>query len=100
MLNLDNLHDIATVNVNGRECGTVWTAPYCVDITEAVRSGKNTLVIDVTNTWANAILGADEGRAPFGGIWTNGKYRRKEKTLIPSGLKGPVTLTVISEFVK
>lgn len=100
MLNLENLHDIATVNVNGRECGTVWTAPYCVDITEAVRAGKNTLVIDVTNTWANAILGADEGRAPFGGIWTNGKYRRKEKTLIPSGLKGPVTLTVISEFVK
>lgn len=97
LLNLDGVHDVATVKVNGKECGIVWTAPYTVDITDAVKKGKNELIIDVTNTWANALLGADEGKAPFDGIWTNGKYRRAEKTLIPAGLTGPLSLTVISE---
>lgn len=97
LLNLDGVHDVATVKVNGKECGIVWTAPYTVDITDAVKKGKNELTIDVTNTWANALLGADEGKAPFDGIWTNGKYRRAEKTLIPAGLTGPLSFTVISE---
>lgn len=97
VLNLDGLHDVATVRVNGKECGIVWTKPYAVDITDAVRKGNNELVIDVTNTWANALLGADEGKAPFDGIWTNGKYRRAEKTLIPAGLTGPLTLTITTD---
>lgn len=97
MLDLEGLHDVATVVVNGKECGIVWTAPYQVDITEAVKKGKNNLSIAVTNTWANALLGADEGNAPFDGIWTNGKYRRAEKTLIPAGLTGPLKLTVITK---
>lgn len=70
VLNLDGLRDVATVKVNGKECGIVWTAPYTVDITDAVKKGRNTLTIDVTNTWANALLGADNGKAPFDGIWT------------------------------
>ena len=97
MLDLEGLHDVATVVVNGKECGIVWTAPYQVDITEAVKKGKNNLSIAVTNTWANALLGADEGNAPFDGIWTNGKYRRAEKTLIPAGLTGQLKLTVITK---
>lgn len=97
ILNLDGLHDVATVRVNGKECGIVWTAPYAVDITDVVLNGKNTLEIDVTNTWANALLGADTDNAPFEGIWTNGKYRREEQTLLPAGLTGPLTISIISE---
>ena len=97
VLNLDGLYDVATVRVNGKECGIVWTKPYAIDITDAVRKGNNQLVIDVTNTWANALLGADEGKAPFDGIWTNGKYRRAEKNLIPAGLTGPLTLTITTD---
>lgn len=97
ILTLDGVHDVATVKVNGKECGIVWTSPYEVDITEAVKKGKNDLEISVSNTWANALLGSDEGKAPFEGIWTNGKYRRAEKTLIPAGLTGSLKLTIISE---
>ena len=46
--------------------------------------------------WANALLGADEGKAPFDGIWTNAKYRRGDKTLIPAGL----TETPVWKLVK
>lgn len=98
LLNLNGLHDVATVYVNGKDCGIVWTAPYSVDITDTLKEkGKNQLIVKVTNTWSNAILGADEGKAPFEGIWTNGKYRRADKDLIPAGLIGPLSLTIRTE---
>lgn len=97
VLRLDGVCDVATVRVNGKDCGTVWTAPYEVDVTDAIKKGRNELVIDVTNTWANALLGADQGKAPFDGIWTNGKFRRAEKTLIPAGLLSVPTLKIESK---
>jgi hypothetical protein len=93
-LNLGKVCDIATVRLNGKECGTAWTAPYCVDLTDALVRGMNELEIEVTNTWANALLGADEGKAPFAGIWTNARYRRAEKSLLSAGLLGPLTFVM------
>lgn len=46
--------------------------------------------ITVVNTWANALQGNDMGTPPFKGIWTNGKFRRESKELLPAGLTGPV----------
>lgn len=91
-IDLGDVHDIATVYVNGIACGTTWAPPYRVDISKAVKRGKNTLRIDVVNTWANALLGSDSGTPPFEGIWTNGKYRRAEKTLLPAGIIGKVRI--------
>jgi hypothetical protein len=91
-LSVGKVADVATIKVNGVDCGTLWTAPYRVDVTHALKKGQNTLQIEVTNTWANAINGADKGKAPFEGIWTNAKYRMKEDALIPAGLLGPVQL--------
>jgi len=91
-LNLGKLSSLATVRVNGIDCGTVWTAPYKVDVTKVLKKGMNTLEIEVCNTWANAINGSDKGTPPFPGIWTNGKYRVSEDKLVESGLIGPVTI--------
>lgn len=83
---------VAQVEVNGSDCGVAWTPPYTVDITKMLRRGNNSLRITVANTWRNALLGADNGTPPFDGIWTNGKYRRKDNHLDPSGLLGKVVL--------
>lgn len=91
-LELGALCDVASVKVNGMDCGIAWTAPYEVDITKALRKGDNTIEIEVTNSWANALNGADQGKAPYNGIWTNGKYRLASKDLLPAGLLGPVKL--------
>ncbi|WP_302827689.1 glycosyl hydrolase [Bacteroides finegoldii] len=91
-LNLGKVCNLATVRVNGIDCGTVWTAPYRADITSALKKGTNELEIEVTNTWANALKGVDEGKAPYDGIWTNAKYRKKEDTLLPAGLLGILTI--------
>ncbi len=92
MLSLGEVCDVASVKVNGIACGIVWTAPYEVDITAALKQGNNTLEIEVSNTWANALLGAEKGKAPFTGIWTNGKYRQANQQLIPAGLLGPLQI--------
>ncbi|MDR3651805.1 MAG: glycosyl hydrolase [Paludibacter sp.] len=90
-LNLGKVCNLATVRVNGIDCGTAWTTPYQVDITKALKNGLNSLEIEVTNTWANAINGSDKGTPPFPGIWTNGKYRMSEDKLLEAGLIGPLT---------
>ena len=40
-LNLGKVCDLATVRVNGIDCGTIWTVPYRADITAALKKGMN-----------------------------------------------------------
>lgn len=84
----DRVCDIAHVWINGNDCGIVWTNPYRVEITKALKKGRNDIKIEVVNTWANALLGSDIGKAPFNGIWTNAKYRMKGNVLLPAGIMG------------
>ena len=94
ILRLGRVCDVAAVTLNGKACGVAWTEPYEVDLTDALQKGENKLLIEVSNTWANALLGAEQGKAPFRGIWTNAPYRRKEQTLLPAGLLGPLELEI------
>ena len=99
VVRLGKVANVATVRVNGVACGTAWTAPYEVDVTEVLRKGTNTLDIEVVNTWANALRGADLGKAPFEGIWTNAKYRLPGDKLLPAGLLGPVEFVLRSSKI-
>ena len=85
-LTFPDIRDIAHVWVNGIDCGIAWTAPYEVEVTKALRKDKNTLEIEVVNTWHNALRGMDQVKAPYEGIWTNAKYRTKGDNLLPAGL--------------
>lgn len=90
---LGKVGDVACVSVNGKVYGYAWTYPYEIYVPKtALLHGKNTLQVVVANTWHNALFGADEGKAPFAGIWTNAKYRTKSKELLPAGLFAPVKI--------
>ena len=94
-LELNGVHDIAHVYIDGNDCGIVWTAPYRLEISKALsRKKKHQIRIVVTNTWANALTGSDKGEAPFDGIWTNARYRRKGERLLSAGLTGPLTIII------
>src|SRR6185436_6759676 len=94
LLRIDSLYNIATVKINGIECGTLWTAPYELDITKAVKSGENKIEIEVTNTWHNRLIGdallPQEKRI----TWTTAPFRLKDKPLLPAGIIGEVKLLI------
>ncbi|NDV79728.1 glycosyl hydrolase [Dysgonomonas sp. 511] len=90
----DDIANLAEVKVNGKSCGILWTKPYRLDISDAVRDGENKIEIEVVNTWANRILGDEFFDAEPNDskkIWTNGTHhKRREKTLVKSGLIGNI----------
>ncbi|MBS1601825.1 MAG: discoidin domain-containing protein [Bacteroidetes bacterium] len=87
-IDLGMVDNIATVFVNGVECGTVWTGNK-VDITKAVHSGVNQLKVVVTNTWANRLTGDQRLPEAQRRTWTTSPWKG-DGSLLPAGLLGPV----------
>ncbi|HWB82902.1 MAG TPA: glycosyl hydrolase [Bryobacteraceae bacterium] len=56
-LDLGRVEVIAEVHLNGRDLGILWKPPHRVDVTGAVRAGRNQLEIRVTNLWPNRLIG-------------------------------------------
>lgn len=90
-LQMNNLKNIASVKVNGIDCGTIWTYPYHVDIKKAIRQGENKIEIAVTNTWRNRLIG-DELMPDKKTTWLNSPYKLKDKPLLPAGIIGDVEI--------
>jgi alpha-L-rhamnosidase/Glycosyl hydrolases family 2, sugar binding domain len=93
MLNLGQVAELAEVSVNGRVVGSVWQAPYALDIGPALRRGRNRIEVRVANTWVNRLTGdAQPGAQPI--TWTAMPTYSASAPLRPSGLIGPVTISV------
>jgi len=94
-LHIDSIFNIATVKVNGVDCGTMWTYPYQVDISKAVKKGNNRLEIHVTNTWHNRLILDDLLPEQKKLTWTTAPFRLKGKSLLPAGIKGNIWLQLL-----
>jgi hypothetical protein len=118
-LSLGQVAVIAEVTLNGKPLGTLWKAPFELDVTEAVRAGANTLEVKVVNLWINRQIGdellpEDSDRNPEGTLkswppwlqegkrsptgrytFTSWRLWKKTDNLVPSGLLGPVELRVL-----
>jgi len=90
-LQMNNVNNIASVKVNGIDCGTIWTYPYHIDIKKAIRLGENKIEIAVTNTWRNRLIG-DELIPEKRTTWLNSPYKLKDKPLLPAGIIGDVEI--------
>jgi hypothetical protein len=91
-LELGDVQVLASVKLNGRDLGTVWTAPFRVEATKALEPGANRLEIRVANLWPNRLIG-DAGLPPDQRVaWTTWNPFKKDSPLLPSGLLGPVRL--------
>ena len=86
---------MAEVTVNQKNLGVVWKAPYRIDVTSALRPGRNTIQVKVANDWINRLIG--DARDPQGEQHTRTNIQVSGKPWaqldpIPSGLLGPVEL--------
>ncbi|MEO8237348.1 MAG: glycosyl hydrolase [Flavobacterium sp.] len=91
-LDLGTIANVAEVSINGKDCGTIWTFPYRANISEALQKGKNTIVIKVTNTWANRLIGDQKLLEKERLTWTTAPFRLEGEPLLKAGLLGPVTI--------
>jgi hypothetical protein len=90
-LDLGVVKNIARVLLNGQDLGIVWTAPWQVDLSPALKKGNNELRIEVINLWPNRLIG-DAALPPEERLTNTNIQFKKETALLPSGLLGPVTL--------
>ncbi|TDW47912.1 alpha-L-rhamnosidase-like protein [Flavobacterium sp. 270] len=91
-LDLGEIANIAEISINGKDCGTLWTFPYKTDISNALQKGKNTIIIKITNTWANRLMGDEKLPKEERLTWTTAPYRLEGNPLLKAGLLGPVTI--------
>jgi hypothetical protein len=115
-LDLGEVAVMARVRLNGKDCGIAWKPPYRVDISDAVKPGKNKLTIEVVNTWVNRMIGDEqlpldsewktmetliewpdwfkEGKPSPAGryTFTSSRHYTKDDPLHLSGLLGPVRI--------
>ena len=113
-IDLGEVNNIARVQVNGKDMGVIWTAPFRLKISDAVVVGENKIEIEVANLWPNRLIG-DELKPDDGivnGQWpewlqkgsprtsgrftfTTFKHYNKDSKLLKSGLMGPVKILTI-----
>jgi hypothetical protein len=89
-LSLGELRNVAEATLNGKPLGILWKPPYVYDVKGLVRPGKNELKIEITNLWANRIVG-DE-KLPREKRVTRITQKLPVQGPHPSGLLGPVQL--------
>ena len=89
------MKNIAEVIVNGKNVGTVWKKPFRIDLTEALKAGRNTVQVKVTNLWVNRLIGDAQPGVTSKITFTTMPFYRADSPLLPSGLLGPVR--VLSE---
>ena len=91
-LNLGEVKNLAEVTVNGKVYPVLWKPPFRADITDAVRRGRNSVEIRVTNLWPNRLIGdaglPEEKRITYSPI----QFYAPSDPLLPSGLLGPVKI--------
>jgi hypothetical protein len=95
-LDLGDVKNLAEVSVNGKPLGIVWRTPYRVDITPALKPGKNAVEIKVTNAWVNRIIGDRQPNVTKTYTFTSPKFYKADSKLVASGLLGPVKVIRIA----
>jgi hypothetical protein len=105
MLDLGEVMNMAEVIVNGREMGILWKKPFRLDITGVAKPGENEILIRITNTWWNRLVGDEKYPKGYPGddtdkpsSYTTHKAWNEQSELLPAGLIGPVRIFYEKEY--
>jgi hypothetical protein len=92
LLDLGSVKELAEVRLNGKAMGATWMAPFRLDVTKAIKPGKNVLTVKVANLWVNRLIGDAQPGAKEKYTFTIIPTYRADAPLRASGLLGPVTI--------
>lgn len=91
-LDMGQVDNLATVRVNGHALGTLWHAPFRIDVRAALKPGQNQIESDVTNAWVNRLIGDRQPNAKTKYTFATWPAYTKDSSLQMSGLLGPVRI--------
>jgi hypothetical protein len=92
------VREAAVVYVNGKRAGSVWSAPYEVDLTGLLKAGRNELRIVVANTAVNQMAGRAQPDYRLLNLRYGARFEAQDMRLIkpePSGLLGKIRLVTL-----
>ncbi|MBO7052629.1 MAG: glycosyl hydrolase family 2 [Prevotella sp.] len=99
LIDLGDVRESARVYINDKFIGCAWAVPFILDCGDALKKGKNTLRIEVTNLPANRISNLDRKQVPWRKMkeinMVNINYQKTsyaDWAPMPSGLNSPVRL--------
>ena len=92
-IDLGEVHDLTRLFVNGKEIATRWHAPFTFELApDILHKGENELRIEVTNVWANRMIGDAALPGSERITYTPWQFYTPDTPLLPSGLLGPVAI--------
>lgn len=96
-LDLGTVREIATVLIDGKQAGTLWHPPFRMRIDPELHPGTNSIEIDVTNLWANRLIGDKQpGARQYAS--TNITEYKSDSPLLLSGLLARPRLYTVEEL--
>ncbi len=90
------MRNVGAVTLNGKKLGILWKPPFQVDVPNVVHVGKNQLRIELTNLWANRVVG--DAKLSKEKRITRISQRLHVNAPLESGLLGPVRLRQLSQL--
>jgi len=91
-LDLGDVQVMAQVKLNGHDLGILWRPPFRVDVTAALKRGRNVLTIRVADLWPNRMIGDAALPVTERFTWSSYEPFTRDTPLLKSGLLGPVKL--------
>jgi hypothetical protein len=99
LLNLGKVCESARVWINGKDAGILWSIPFTAKIGKFLKTGTNTIEVEVANLMANRIRKMDQEKVVWRNYheinFVNIDYKPFDASgwkPMESGLLGPVTI--------
>lgn len=90
---LGDVKNMARVTLNGQDLGLAWKIPYRLNISSALKRGRNELCVKVINSWTNRLIGDLQPGAKRI-CYTPLNFFEASDPLLKSGLIGPISIGV------
>ena len=88
-----SVREAAVVYINGQRAGTVWRPPYEIDVTKLLKTGTNTIRVEVGNLAINEMAGQSLPDYKLLNLRYGVRFEPQDiKNLkpLPSGMMGPI----------